>query len=441
MTTRSEDPEFAEAIAKIFKTSPENSQRLISRESTMVEFKESFYQGGKTWEEYGKTIAAFANAKGGYLVFGVKNKPHELKGLKNSYFDEFDPAKLSEFLNKMFSPEINWSKHIHKVGDKIFGILHIEESHSKPVVAISSGSNHIKEAEIYYRYRGRSEKIKYPEIKKILEDIRKTEQLLWMKHLRTIASIGVENAAIFNPDNGIVSGKSGAFILDKSLLGRLKFIREGEFREVTGAPAIKVVGEANILAAGEFQGNSIVVERKPIRTKDIVESFLDQKRPDNPEDFIKEICHQPTGYLPIYYFCSLINMNSERILNLIQAEKSSQQGKKKLIERIECKDSYLTEDIQDTGSKSSVQKSNFKQLFIDHSMTDPEDERDLGKILSALRSLNVNEIDKDYIFPIMKKWYEVFWERGSTTRTNLYKAICHLDKQCFCSIQFYSANL
>lgn len=425
-------------INSIFQTAPNAPNRLNKRESGTIEFKANFHKGGKSWEEYGKTIAAFANNKGGFLVFGVKNRPHDLIGLGNNNFDEFDPAKLTEFLNKMFAPEINWSKHLHEIDGKRFGILRIEECTSKPIVAISNGQDHIKEAEIYYRYRGRSEKVKYPELKKILDNVRQREQDNWMRHLQRIASIGVDNAAIFNPDDGTVTGKSGTFVIDKSLLPKLSFIHEGEFREVTGAPAIKLVGEAQILAAGEVYGKEIRVERQSIRAKDIVEFFLEQKKPDKPEFFIEQACHEPTGYLPIYYFCSLGGLTRQDILDLVMREESSQQGKRKLIERIQCEDVAISEDIPDTGSQSSIQKKEFRQSFINKAITDPENETDLTRKLSALRNLNVDEIDKDYIFPIMKRWYEIFWERGSIIRTNLYKTICHLDKQCFCQEEFYS---
>lgn len=53
---------------------------LYHRESQTLEFKESFNFAGLS--EYFRDFAAFANNKGGWLIFGVKDRPkRELIGL------------------------------------------------------------------------------------------------------------------------------------------------------------------------------------------------------------------------------------------------------------------------------------------------------------------------------------------------------------------------
>ena len=46
---------------------------LKSRESVTVEFKESYNSNNNV--KYGKTMAAYANNRGGYIIFGVTDKP------------------------------------------------------------------------------------------------------------------------------------------------------------------------------------------------------------------------------------------------------------------------------------------------------------------------------------------------------------------------------
>ena len=46
----------------------------MSRESTWLEFKESY--GFASLGKYLKSFAAYANTRGGYIVFGVANNPH-----------------------------------------------------------------------------------------------------------------------------------------------------------------------------------------------------------------------------------------------------------------------------------------------------------------------------------------------------------------------------
>ena len=58
---------------------------LKSRESNTVEFKESFNKNSTA--KYAKTMAAYANNSGGYIIFGIMDAPRNIIGLKNDNFD------------------------------------------------------------------------------------------------------------------------------------------------------------------------------------------------------------------------------------------------------------------------------------------------------------------------------------------------------------------
>ena len=73
---------------------------LKSRESNTVEFKESFNKGNTP--KYAKTMAAYANNRGGYIIFGVKDNPRKIVGLKNDNFENMSQEQLSEAINSMF---------------------------------------------------------------------------------------------------------------------------------------------------------------------------------------------------------------------------------------------------------------------------------------------------------------------------------------------------
>lgn len=161
------EPFSQENLNEIFRPFPNYPDRLISRESSWVEFKQSFNWGNR--EEYGKTLAAFTNNRGGYIVFGIGNNPRLLIGLKSDNFENFDPAKLTEYLNESFSPEISWNIHLHEIRGKLFGLIYAEESLDKPVIARKNVGTIIKEGEIYYWYRGRTEKIKFSELRQVID--------------------------------------------------------------------------------------------------------------------------------------------------------------------------------------------------------------------------------------------------------------------------------
>ena len=188
-----------------------------------------------------KSIAAFANNKGGYIIFGVKDFPRELVGLANNNFENTEEEKITAYLNDVFSPEISYNKFVIKIRNKSVGILKIQTSVNKPVVC-RKNDGELKESDIYYRYNARSERIKYPELKFLLDGVRTDEKKNWMEHFERISKIGAANAAILDVINGEVSGKSGTLVIDKNLVPKIKFINEGTFSEA-GKPVLKLIGD------------------------------------------------------------------------------------------------------------------------------------------------------------------------------------------------------
>lgn len=192
-----------EEYKSIFKFQTSSSNRITSRESSWLEFKESFNWNSK--DKYAKSMVAFANNRGGFIVFGVKNNPRDLVGLLNNNFDNTDEAKITEYLNSLFSPEINFTKSTTKARGKNVGLLKIHESTNKPIVCIKNDGE-IREAEIYYRYSGRSEKIKYPELKNLLEQIKDQERRGWRDFLKQISKIDPSNVIVDYKDKTVGKG-------------------------------------------------------------------------------------------------------------------------------------------------------------------------------------------------------------------------------------------
>ena len=160
MTT---EPLSQDALAALFQVNAKG--HLSKRESSSLELKETFNWGSRS--RYAKTMAAFANARGGYLVFGIKDRPHELAGMKNDAFDQLDDADLSQFLNEYFAPELRVERQVYEVGGKEFGVIWVHEATSKPTVCTKNSGDALKESDIYYRYRAASSRIRYPELRSL----------------------------------------------------------------------------------------------------------------------------------------------------------------------------------------------------------------------------------------------------------------------------------
>lgn len=213
--------------------------RVVTRESSTIEFKESFNWGNRY--TYAKNFAAFGNNKGGYLIFGIKDKPHEIVGLKNDKFENFDNAKISGFINDCFSPEIVWDKIIYDLNGKNVGLIYIHESEDKPILCKKNHGDLI-EGDVYFRYNARTERIKFGELRKLLDFEKEKYKKTLLEQLSKIIQIGVGNVAIMDTIDGKIYGKKTTIVIDETLIPKIRFINEGSFDEIKGEPTLKLVG-------------------------------------------------------------------------------------------------------------------------------------------------------------------------------------------------------
>jgi len=244
---------------------------LRTKESSTVEFKQSFNYAGLA--EYVKDFVAFANNSGGYIVFGVKNRPHIPVGLQSDHFENIDEARITEIVNQHFSPAIEWTKDTYIWNKKRFGIIYVGEANNKPVIAIKDGGRNqeIKDGEIYYRYAGRTEKIRYAEMKQIIDEKIQNERKAWQRLFERIAKIGPENAALLNTLEGEVESGKRTILIDDEILPKLKFIREGEFKEKKGAITLKLIGDVQPVSVVGVKGKVVHDDPYKLRPKDVAE--------------------------------------------------------------------------------------------------------------------------------------------------------------------------
>lgn len=228
-----------EKIKELIRTNDDHT--LFHREKQDLEFKKNFQF--KSLAKYLKTIAAFSNNQGGVILFGISDSPRKPIGMSNNQFNTIDSDKITEYLDKHFSPEILWNMEEYKIDGKRFGMFIISESDNKPIICKTSAGE-IVEGEIYYRYRGRCEKIKYPEIQKIFQERELKQKQLWMEHIEQIAHIGPQNISFMDLVRGEIPRKNGQnIVIDKNLLKSLKFVKEYESVEKKGSEALKIIGE------------------------------------------------------------------------------------------------------------------------------------------------------------------------------------------------------
>ena len=217
---------------------------MKKRESSDLEYKENFHRGDDTLK-YIKTLVGMANNKGGQIVFGVKNSPHVPLGMTNTKFTELDPKDFDSQIRQFFSPTIDWSMTTETYDGKTFGIITVKEAETKPVICSRSKTGVLREGAIYFRYRGETKEIGFTELYKLIEAEKEKERILWISHIQKMAMIGPANVEMLDVYKGELSVKDRKVLIDKNLISKIKFVREGHFVETDeeGTPALKLVGD------------------------------------------------------------------------------------------------------------------------------------------------------------------------------------------------------
>ena len=235
------------------------SGTLKSRESTTVEFKEAFNKANTP--KYAKTMAAFSNNRGGYIIFGVTDSPRTIKGLQNNNFENLNQEQFTEAINSLFASAIEYECNTlqlkpiegeETVMQKKIGWIYTEKSEDKPIIALKANSGEkISSGDIYYRYRARNEKIKYAEMRHIIDEHTTKERERLLKLLEAIKASGTTKLGIVNYSDSKFSTPYGVDIaFDRKLVAKVlkkaKFIKEGSFNETEGIPVIKVTGNIDL---------------------------------------------------------------------------------------------------------------------------------------------------------------------------------------------------
>ena len=431
------NPLSVENISELFTLNKEKN-KLIKRESVSLEFKESFNFGSMAM--YFRTIASFANRSGGYIIFGVKDKPREPIGLKAKNYKMFEELKIEEFtqnLNEYFSPEIIWEHCIYEFEGKFFGIMYIHELENKPAICKKNYESKeekysLRDGDIYYRYSGRSQKIRYPELIEIIDKKRKNEERMWLDYLIKSSRIGIENIGLLDLKSGNIQGKNiKSIYIDEGLLKQIKFIQEGNFSETKGSPALKLMGEIE-----NINGEKIIVKEEKEKIKirgisetDIIETFLLEKDvSEEVEENIKEITNCKSAFVPIYYYLALNDCSVNEGIDIIENVNVRTNAKTKVIERM--KEQRREKENMPLNSKEIIEKVLNEIITESFGLKDDNKEMFLRAIICA----DDNIIIEHTLF-IKGILLEIFnMDYSSENRSlvgKIRKAICRVDETVY----------
>lgn len=428
-------------ITKLFKPIPTQPDRIYGREGKTIEYKQSYNHAGMA--QYFKTMASFTNADGGYIIFGIGDSPREFLGLKEKSKNQFDRLKIEEFtnnLNDYFKPEILWEHTLFEFRGKDFGIIYTHALENKPCICtknydVDDERSALKEGDIYYRYRARSERIKYSELNQIFLDRDKKQTQLWMDLIQKTGKIGVENAALLDLNNGFLSSQHTKIVVDKDIIEKLKFVKEGHFTEKGGSPTLKLIGDIEGISSAEIiLAPSSARRLKAIEPEDITKNFLNNEDIESPFEYIKVALNCSSGFQPIYYFLDKANIEIKDLILYIIEEKRLSQTVNTIKERLEGRRESF-KPLVDTGSDAYKGKSKYLDLWQKREIhkVDFEELSDLeiSWLLNSFYSINDQLlIDNACEFKneLLKIFDGFFSKSSGSIAGHFRKVVCRLDE-------------
>jgi hypothetical protein len=299
-------------------------------ETEKHECKQNF--GFKHPGKWLRAIAALSNNKGGHLLFGIKDKEvingaisedsFRVYGMHSKEFENADPADISRIVRATFDPTPSIEISSYDLEGKQVGIIYVHQHTARPVIAVRN-VNEIKEGDIYFRYPGISTRIKYSDLRSILDerDRHAREQILPM--VQKILDRGPEKTMVADLSDGTLGDAHGSIFLNEDLVRQISFIKEGEFSEKSGKPTLRLVGNVKT-----YDPNAPVVRREFITTEDLFRDFISQAETSNPKEYIRCAIEGSTVlWAPIFFFSRQANLDSYQLAQYISALKASKKRK------------------------------------------------------------------------------------------------------------------
>ncbi len=405
-----------------------DDNRVHSRESKNLEYKKSFNWGSKA--EYAKTMAAFANADGGFIVFGIKDSPREIVGINEKKFEEWDPEKAARYLASKFDPEIHWHILQIELCGKSIAAFYVEKSPNAPVICKANDGNDLREGAVYYRYNALSRTIGYAELRELLQLRQKRDLDQLMSQLAKIVEAGPSQVALLDFRDSKLSGVGGTLVISEELIDKISFIKEGQFRESPEAePVLRIVGDVEKMPPGKITPTEKIPVPTSIGEYEIMLAFLKQEDVEKPTEYIRAACRENVKYIPFFYFAKKAGMGADELRELVSKVKSPRMGKRAIMQRL------LGEmEIKPDGVVGKTPEGNERKEILDAIKANDIDKIEqanrirLFEAITHCSSENINDKLLSTLANIIENEFENY---ESSTKTKCRKAIAYLDSMLY----------
>lgn len=331
-------------IGKFFSPGAAGLWRLTAGETDRHECKANF--GFKHQEKWLRAIAALANNEGGYVFFGVHDKDtkgpegedlsHAVVGMDTEEFENADPADFAKRIKAIFDPTPQFQTRTIQIGGKTIGVIYVQRHPSRPIIATKQEGS-IREGDIFFRYPGQSARIKYSDLRALLDtrDAEARAQILPM--VERLLRLGRERSMVADLEEGTLGDGKTAIRIDESLVEKLTFIKAGEFDESEGAPTLRLIGDVR----AEGSSEETKTEFGLLTRTSLLDAFLCQTVPPDPKLYIRFAVEVGQGeWLPLHYFARLAGFSRGELIQYIDGTQGTPARKKTYIARVLPKAAY-----------------------------------------------------------------------------------------------------
>jgi hypothetical protein len=400
------DIEYIEALFEKRKS----SWYVRSGETDVVECKLNYAVSGKIL----RAIAGLANNKGGHILFGIKDGANVVDGMSDDKFETLDPALLTSHLVSFLDPVPTVSRISHVIGGKKIGVLYVDRHESAPVIVLKGMGNDLREGAIYFRYVGETRQIKPGELRAIIQAREARAVADFSRRMSRVAS-GTD--ATIDLDTGEVSGRTGGFVIDKSLLPSIQFVREGDFTQTKGAPTLRLVGDVQPISA--LDRDRVHVIRENITPHSIVENFLLGNQVRDPLGYLHAQAYYQRKWMPIWHYVQQLSVSVDDLVeDLLRLTACMPASRDAMVQRLRGTQSAY----KLYSGKPKAMLTEFKAGKI----SIPKDDAELSAFASALHGLP-NDFEKiEDVRPVLLACLKQ--DKKEKHRTQIYRAACRVDE-------------
>ena len=429
-TIAESEPMAETTLAAMFEENAVGVWRFKYGESEKHECKQDF--GFKHAGKWLRAVAALANNSGGYVVFGVKDKvvtggkvdpeSYKVTGLKGSDFGNADPADFTKRIKSTFDPTPKVETGIIEIDEMKVGFMYVHQHGSRPVIAQKGDGDQVKEGDVFFRYPGQSARIKYSDLRSILDerDRQAREQILPM--VEKLLQLGPRDAMVADLADGILSDENRSILIGEDLLDKIQFIRDGEFDEKEGEPTLKLVGEVQAV-----DGAGGILRKGFATPADLIRDFLSGASPYDPRDYVRCAVEVSNGaWLPMHFYGEKAGLDRQGLADFIHTTKAPDKRRQTYADRALGKDSpYQKAGGAALDFLTEINNGNKPEP------TTPQAAADVARAITGLEGKP--ELSLDDLLSVLGDCWDIIETKKRSWLGFVRKAIARVDELYFAS--------